>query len=93
VSSSGAFHYYHYNDEIGGPERVQSYEISQMLSAMAGLGDAEYKVHIEYILTSFWLNKGKKPQSPLKKIVQDINLHQAEEWPFSNSSRKMELEV
>jgi hypothetical protein len=51
------FHYYHYNNnEKRGPVRVLSYEISQMLSAMAGIRDAEDKVDIEFILMTFWLN-------------------------------------
>ncbi len=52
--------------------RVLSYEISQMLSAMAGVQDAEDKVDIEFILMTFWLNRGQETSVPIKKIVQDI---------------------
>jgi hypothetical protein len=63
----GAFHYYHYNNEKCGPVRVLSYEISQMLSAMAGVRDAEDKVDIEFILMTFWLNRGQETSVPIKK--------------------------
>jgi hypothetical protein len=60
----GAFHYYHYNNEKCGPVRVLSYEISQT-SAMAGVRDAEDKVDIEFILMTFWLNRGQETSVPI----------------------------